>query len=80
MERYVFVHVHVCEREREREVTQCLILCDLRTVVLEAPLYMEFSRQKYWSGLHVLLQGIYHTQGSNPSLLRLLHFRQILYH
>ena len=38
---------------------------------------MEFSRQKYWSGSHSLLQGILPTQGSNPGLM---HSRQILYH
>ena len=31
-------------------------------------------------GCHFLLQGIFLTQGSNPSLLRLLHGRWILYH
>ena len=31
-------------------------------------------------GHHFLLQGIFLTQGSNPSLLRLLHCRWILYH
>ena len=31
-------------------------------------------------GCHFLLQGIFLTQGSNPSLLRLLNCRQILYH
>ena len=36
-----------------------------------------FSRQEYWSRLHALLQGIFPTQGSNPSLP---HCRQILYH
>ena len=33
-------------------VTQlCLTLCNLHTVALQASLSMEFSRQKYWSGL-----------------------------
>ena len=41
------------------------------TVAHEAPLTMGFSRQEYWSGLHVLLQGIFLTQGSNPRLLSL---------
>ena len=42
------------------------------TVAHEAPLPMGFSRQEYWgSGLHVLLQGIFLTQGSNPRLLSL---------
>ena len=43
----------------------------------QAPLSMGLSRQKYWSGLYSLLQGIFLTQGSN---LGLLHRRQILYH
>ena len=43
----------------------------------EAPLYMEFSRQAYWSGLPLPTQGIFPTQGSNPGPL---HCRQILYH
>ena len=33
-------------------VTQlCLTLCNLHTVALQTSLSMEFSRQKYWSGL-----------------------------
>ena len=41
-----------------------------------APPSKEFSRQEYWS-CHFLLQGIFLTQGSNPTLL---HCRQTLYH
>ena len=48
-------------------------LCDLMAVAHQALLSMGFSRQKYWSGLHVLLQGIFLTQGWNPGLLHLLH-------
>ena len=29
----------------------CLTLCNLRTVALQAPRSMGFSRQEYWSGL-----------------------------
>ena len=47
------------------------------TIVGQAPLSMEFSRQEYWSGLPFPSLGIFLTQGSNPSLL---HCRQILYH
>ena len=49
------------------------------TVVHQAPPSMEFSRQEYWNSWnpHLLLQGIFLTQGSN---LGLLHCRQILYH
>ena len=38
------------------------------TVVHQAPLFMGFSRQKYWSSCHFLLQGIFPTQGSNQCL------------
>ena len=45
-----------------------------RTVACQAPLFMGFSRQEYWS---FLLQGIFLTQGSNSHLL---HCRRISYH
>ena len=35
----------------------------------QAPLSMGFPRQEYWSGLPLLFQGIFLTQGSNPHLL-----------
>ena len=41
-------------------------------VAHQASLFMGFSSQ-YWSGWHVLLQGIFPTQGSNLSLACLLH-------
>ena len=50
------------------------------TVASQAPLFMEFSRQEFWSGLPFPLPGIEPeslTQGSNPHLLCLLHCRQI---
>ena len=43
------------------------------TVAHPAPLSMGFSRQEYWSGLPFPSQGIFPSQGSNPSLLGLLH-------
>ena len=43
--------------------------------VHEVPRSMGFSRQEYWSGLPFLLQGIFPTQESNPSLLCLLHWQ-----
>ena len=39
------------------------------TVAHQDPLSIGFPRQEYWSGLPFLLQGIFLTQGSNPSLL-----------
>ena len=53
----------------------CLTLATPWTVACQAPLSMEFSRQKYWSGLPFPFSGIFPTQGSNPGLL---HCRQIL--
>ena len=41
------------------------------TVTRQAPLSMGFPRQEYWSGVPFPSQGIFATQGSNPSLLRL---------
>ena len=46
------------------------------TVACQTPLSVGFSRQEYGGGCHVLLQGIFLTQRSNPHLL---HCRQILY-
>ena len=45
--------------------------------MLQAPLSRGFSRQEYWSGLPclLLLQEIFLTQGSNASLLYLLHWQ-----
>ena len=46
------------------------------TVAHQSPLSMEFSRQEYWKGCHILLQGVFLTQGSNPHRP---HCRQTLY-
>ena len=53
----------------------------LQTVAHQAPLSVGFSRLEYWSGLpcplsgDLLDMGIFWTQGSNPCLLRLLHWQ-----
>ena len=39
------------------------------TVVRQAPLSMEFSKQEYGEGCHSLFQGIFPTQGLNSGLL-----------
>ena len=44
----------------------CLILCDPKTVALEAPLSMEFSRQEYWSELPLLTPGDFSHPGIKP--------------
>ena len=47
----------------------------LWTVAHQAPQFMGFSKQEYWSGLACLLPGIFPTQGSNPHLLCLLNLQ-----
>ena len=47
------------------------------TALHQAPLFMGFFRQEYWSGLPFPSLGIFPIQESNPGLL---HYRQILYH
>ena len=54
----------------------CPVLCDpMEPVAHQVLLSMEFSRQEYETGCHFLLQGIFPTQGLNPSLLHLLHWQ-----
>ena len=61
-------------------VLSCVhLLVMLWTAGCQAPLSMRFSRQNTGVGCHALLQGIFSTQGSNPCLLCLLHFRWVLY-
>ena len=45
-------------------------LCDPMTAAFQASLFMEFSRQEYWSGLPFPLHMIFPTQGSNSRLLQ----------
>ena len=47
-------------------VFHCSVMIDSEvpwTVACQAPLSMELSRQEYWSGLPLLLQGIFLNQG-----------------
>ena len=56
----------------------CVWLClTLWTAACQAPLTMDSPSENTGVDCHVLLQGIFPTQGSDPSLL---HCRQILYH
>ena len=50
-----------------------------RTVAFQAPLSMEFFQQEYWSGLPFSPPGDLPDPGIEPSLLHLLHCRQMLY-
>ena len=48
------------------------------TVARQIPLFMEFSRQEYWSGLPFPSPGDLPNSGWNPRLLRLLHWQYSL--
>ena len=52
-----------------------LLSATLWTIACQDPLFMQFSKKGYWSICHFLLQGIFPTQGSNLSLLCLLHWQ-----
>ena len=54
------------------------LFATLWTVAWEATLSMESSSKNTGVGCHFLLQRIFPTQGLNPRLLCLLHWRQIL--
>ena len=51
----------------------------LWTVAWQAPLFMGFQVRILGVGYHILLQGIFSTQGLDPHLLCLLHCSRILY-
>ena len=52
------------------------LFATLWIVVHQAPLSAGFSQQEYWGGLPCTPPGIFSTQGSNVSLLCLLHWQQ----
>ena len=58
----------------------CPALCDPMDCSLPGSSVQEFSRKDARVGCHFLLHGIFPTQGLNPHLLCLLHWRGILYH
>ena len=55
--------------------SRVLLFVTLWTVTCQAPLLMGFFRQEYWSGLLCPPPGVFPTQGSNWSLLPLLHWQ-----
>ena len=46
----------------------------------QAPLFMGFSKQEYWSGLPCPPPGDLPDPGIKPMFLSLLHWREVLYH
>ena len=68
-------HSPFCNRDtclRAKSLSHVHLFATPRTGPCQAPLSMRFSRQEYWSGYHVLLQGIFPAQRWNPSVLCLL--------
>ena len=57
----------------------CLTFCDPVNYNLPGSSVHVVSQARKWVGCHFFLQGIFPTQGSNPCLPCLLHYRQILY-
>ena len=60
---YAYVCVCVCVWSLNQ---LCMSLCDLVTLARQAPLSMELSRQKYWSGLPFPTPGNFPTQEMEP--------------
>ena len=66
--KYVCVCVCVCVFHRFSHVP---LFATLQTVAYQAPLFMAFSRQEYWSALQGPPPGDLPDQGSNPQLMLL---------
>ena len=62
---YVYVHAKLLQ--------PCPTLCDLWTVVLQAPLSMGFFRKEYWNTLPCPPPGDFPNPGIEFHLLNLLH-------
>ena len=69
---HTFIYIYICMLNHLNHVQ---FFANPWTVVHQAPLSMEFSRQEYEVGYHLLLQRIFPTQGLNLHLLRLLHWQ-----
>ena len=74
----IFLFLTGGERKvKMKSLNHVRLFVTLWTVVCQAPLSMEFSREEYWSGLPFPSPGLFPTQGLN---LGLLQCRQNLYH
>ena len=62
----VCVCVCVCVCVHAQSLQLCLTLCDPLDCNCQAPLFMEFSRQEYWSGLPCSPPGDLPNQGIKP--------------
>ena len=84
---HIFYHNLSIQCVLAESLQSCQTVCDPMDLARRAPLSMGSSRQEYWSGLPFPSPGnssqprdLFPTQGSNPCLLCLLHYKQILYH
>ena len=67
-------YIYINMRSENVSSQSCLILCDRMDCSLpDSPCPWNFPGENTGVGSHSLLQGIFPTQGSNPSLLCLLH-------
>ena len=69
--------VHIIYHQSKSEVTQSFqLFTTLSTIACQAPLFMGFSRQEYWSGLPLFSPGdlpdpgIYHQGNANSNTVR----------
>ena len=77
------LHLLLCQAAPGKHSTALGLSCFSRvrffttpcTVACQASLSVGFSRQEGWGSCHVLLQGIFLIQGSNPHLLCLLYWQ-----
>ena len=76
----VIVGHHASRACMPRHFSHARLFATPWTIAHQAPLFVEFPRQEYWSGLPCPPPGIFPTRGSNLCLLQLLPWRQTLYH
>ena len=63
-----------------RRFSRVQLFVTLWTVAHQTPLSMAFPGKNTGVGCHLLLQGMFPTQGMHPHFLCLLHCRRVLYH
>ena len=64
---YLLIFMKFELRKNESKSARCSVMSNSVTpwaVARQAPLSVGFPRQEYWSGCHVLLQGVFPTRGS----------------
>ena len=75
---YLYTYIHMCACAMSLQ--SCLTLCNpMYSSPPGSSVHRDSPGKNTGVGCQALLQGIFPIQGSNPYLLRLLHFRWILY-